>query len=1585
MALSTQAPIAASISGSTQYSVDGQGSLSFYGPAESSLGVSGDWQNYTASVTGSVSITLTTDALTLNGQTLPAGTYTITAGSATLSGSGATSSPNFAGSVAINATGGTINLGPGTGNLSVAGAPLHADDETTLDGYTGTISVSANGDGTDSVNLNGNAGNVLQVTIPQSTFTTDQNTPITFQPDVQTSLADTYDLTVSAPPGWTVTIDANGNVTATPAPGLQSGTYPIQIIAQSETDSNLEAQTTVEVTITPTQPGITLAVASDPVFTVPFNGAQLPTAFRATIQNLGPAADTYNLTFSNVPSGFTLLDSGTSVTIPAGQTGFLGLYLQVNTGQPIPTAGTQLSFTVTATSTTDPSITETQTETFTVPTIDAVTVTGNPATVNAIPGTPVTDTLTITNVGNVTENNIALTDTLPSGLTLTGLAPIGSLAIGQTTTEMITLTPDASTPLNSMLEATITATYGPSTAPETQTVLIPVSVAVPGAAAIATAALAAGQLGNTNLANQLHDLSTALTDLVQNPTSAVYQSQALASLTAVNGLLAADPYLSALLPALTADGATLTQASTAAAVQSAVSALGNDLDTVGTTLSDEAAHGFTLGFVGASSQIVQPQVPASFQLQLQNTGSQTTTYDLSLSGLPAGVTGSLSQPSITLGHGQVTSGSSGVPALTVTLTSTSTTTLAPISFIVTATAEGASEITESITGALEARSNFVQVTAVTTNPAFTNPGGQVDVTAQILNAVNKEQQALISYTVTDANNNVIYTLPQPVATTLNVLTTLSTVDLGPFDTTGFALGQDTITVTVADASGTPIPGATGTGTILIGTPVNATLSTSPTSLPPGNGTVTTTLQINNQSALPSPLSVISQTAISAAAGVATDGTDAYVGTSGGIDVVDISNPISPSVLSTFGSSDLGGREVFQMQVDNNELVVLAALPLGESARLLIYSLATPSGPTLLGQTPLTFQSNSYQNVVGFSISNNHVYTSALGYQYNTFNDQIFIQFGESLDVDISNPAAPVVDSVIYNGQPNPSDGFPDGTTNVWQTAAVNDQTLLIGSTTSSAANVNGPGVNGVVLVVDTSNPAAPTVSDTLTIPGMAVVTGISVQGNEALVLGSTGEWTNGISGLGGNVVVAMLDLTNPQSPTVISTQTLSVASIGISFLTSLGNNLFVTDSVAGANQAPGVLVFNTSDPSNVLVSQMSVPDNIGIAGFAVDNNLLLTADGSNLFLYNIGQAQETPVTAQVTIPTGGGVSIVPGSFNIAPTAITVTGTGSETLEWDFAFASGDTSETITWQEAVTGLAASQSIPVIQGATVDFSTAPLSVNTVDVDPEVNANILTYTSGVDYPPAGTTLNVGGIPFTLADYTGGGTGVVQTASASPTNPSIIDIPVDVADPTTVYTLINSGYGQLGYTAGAIEFIGTGGADVTFDLVEGQNIRDHNNGSFNNTIAAGTPSVFFGGGQVRFDRQRFALPSSFAGQTLTEIILSGFGDMPTGEPFLAAATVATSTGTVATDTLTLPGQVVSGDEIIGLTPASQPALPGAAAKYTVNLVEPVVELRHLHPLRPGRARELGQPGAIDQHCGGRDGQRAADAHLRPVRRDRR
>ena len=346
--LDASAATPVTVSGNVSYQVNGQGSLSFYGPAATSLGASGDWTSYTATATGNITMVVTTDALSVGSTALPLGTYTITAASATLTGSGPSTSPDFSSAATITTTGATINLGPATGSLSAGGSPLDATSGAALDGYSGTIAVAAQAGGTDSVMLNGTAANVLIAAPSTTTLTTTGDAPVTFQVNVQASLADTYNLNANTPPGWTSTIDGSGNVTVTPAPGTLPGTYPVVVIVQSDADPALIVQTLVEVTVNASQPGFTLAVAQDPLSTLPFNGAQLPTAFQATVENTGPAADTYTLTYSGIPSGFTLLDSAASLTVPAGATGLVGLYLMPN-GQ-VPAVGTVLTLTVTATS-----------------------------------------------------------------------------------------------------------------------------------------------------------------------------------------------------------------------------------------------------------------------------------------------------------------------------------------------------------------------------------------------------------------------------------------------------------------------------------------------------------------------------------------------------------------------------------------------------------------------------------------------------------------------------------------------------------------------------------------------------------------------------------------------------------------------------------------------------------------------------------------------------------------------------------------------------------------------------------------------------------------------------------------------------------------------------------------------------------------------------------------------------------------------------------------------------------------------------------------------------------------------------------
>jgi hypothetical protein len=80
---------------------------------------------------------------------------------------------------------------------------LNINSGATLDGYSGTVGVSANGDGTDTVSLSGNAANVRSVSATPNPLTTNQNTPVTFATNVNTSLADTYNLTANrTSPTW---------------------------------------------------------------------------------------------------------------------------------------------------------------------------------------------------------------------------------------------------------------------------------------------------------------------------------------------------------------------------------------------------------------------------------------------------------------------------------------------------------------------------------------------------------------------------------------------------------------------------------------------------------------------------------------------------------------------------------------------------------------------------------------------------------------------------------------------------------------------------------------------------------------------------------------------------------------------------------------------------------------------------------------------------------------------------------------------------------------------------------------------------------------------------------------------------------------------------------------------------------------------------------------------------------------------------------------------------------------------------------------------------------------------------------------
>ena len=257
----------AQVSGNVSYHVVGQGTVGLYAAATTGLGAGIDWEDYTADLTGTVTIAVTTDGLVLNGATLPAGTYLITTAAAHLTGDGSTPAANFDAGLTLGITDGIVSLGQGSGGLSIAGQPTDPGQGLTLTGFNGTATITADGGaGTDSVALNGQAAQVIQVFADP--LTTDQNSPVSFDFRVRSSLAGTYTLLAAAPAGWTVAFDANGRATVTPAPGTSPGTYAIRLGAVSQDNPDLIASGEVLVTVTAVPAGVTLSIDPDPLYYV---------------------------------------------------------------------------------------------------------------------------------------------------------------------------------------------------------------------------------------------------------------------------------------------------------------------------------------------------------------------------------------------------------------------------------------------------------------------------------------------------------------------------------------------------------------------------------------------------------------------------------------------------------------------------------------------------------------------------------------------------------------------------------------------------------------------------------------------------------------------------------------------------------------------------------------------------------------------------------------------------------------------------------------------------------------------------------------------------------------------------------------------------------------------------------------------------------------------------------------------------------------------------------------------------------------------------------------------------------------------
>lgn len=215
----------------------------------------------------------------------------------------------------------------------------------------------------------------------------------------------------------------------------------------------------------------------------------------------------------------------------------------------------------------------------------------------------------------------------------------------------------------------------------------------------------------------------------------------------------------------------------------------------------------------------------------------------------------------------------------------------------------------------------------------------------------------------------------------------------------------------------------------------------------------------------------------------------------------------------------------------------------------------------------------------------------------------------------------------------------------------------------------------------------------------------------------------------------------------------------------------------------------------------------------------------------------------------------------------------------------------------------------------FKLSPLAFSflvtapTVVMATQTEVNLSSYTNatassaGLDYgsylPAAGSTLTVGGVNFLISSYNGatgaGSMGLFGTYFA----PSVT-ISTNISDPATIYTVVNSFYGEAPNTVGEIKFTDAAGDTYTYSYTEGMNLRDYYYNVYNDLAPDVYGTAYFNGtgyqSSDRLDVQKITLPAGFASSTLTSITFEGVGSYgnPDGAPFLVAITAATAVSSV-------------------------------------------------------------------------------------------
>ena len=825
--------------------LSGPGQMAFYAAALPALGNGAHFADAQANLSdNNLELTLSETAATLSDITYT-GDFTIQTQSATLTGSGPLVAANHASSAALNGSNLAVTIGAASGTATLNGQTLDASGGLALASYSGAVTIADSG--SQQVMLNG-AASLFTLAANPSTSTATPETAVSFTPAIASNFAADFALTLTAPHGWTAIWDGY-QATITPASGAAVGDYAVTVTACPES-APLVCQTAVHtVTVQPFD-AFTLAVQPDLLTTMPMGNvladnvrpgstnsgqAQVPgAAYTIVLTNTANTAHTYNFSVAGLPASWTLLanrnqgETNSSLTLPPGETGYLGLYVNPTGGQ-LPAPGTSHTIQVTAVS--DATAQQTADVTFTMPAVPFNYVTVQPPVLYLTSTASAEIDLGITNVGNVAGDfPVSARDAFDAIAVATPLSAANGLAPGATQTQAVTIA-SSDAPVGSVYPI-----FFDSPAPGgvyTQTATLIVQITSQRAGQIFQADRCSA--GNAGYPASVRGLGTAVQELeswcelgdcpLPLRDNVVTAAQEAAT---YGGQIR---YTTAALD-VTAAAGQLASAGDDAAILAALDGLATAVASQGDQVCEVEEHHPALRWNPFVSAILSGD-SVSYDLELSNLGTVETTYAVTLT-LPTGQTAQ----SVTVPAG-------GTTILPVPVNAPPDGYHLLDAVAVPTGPDVALFMNPGVQARLNVVDKFVQVTAVSADPPFVDTGiSATTLSVEIANVANVARNVLAETAVLAPNGSTQTTLTP----TLNLLSgNPRTYELGTINTSGWAEGVYTVTVNLLDESSDLVPDGSGYGYLGVGQSLTAQMSSAPLLVPPGTVTVTTviTTALNN--------------------------------------------------------------------------------------------------------------------------------------------------------------------------------------------------------------------------------------------------------------------------------------------------------------------------------------------------------------------------------------------------------------------------------------------------------------------------------------------------------------------------------------------------------------------------------------------------------------------------------------------------------------------------------------------------------------------------------------------------------------------